>query len=160
METIKLANKIIKDGIALLPDEAKKDYKTQLGDLFVYEAINNACGMTNGNEEKEALLGAYAVQEANRVVSNLWREQLLTPELEATYRTLPKMAEMAEAYNKFTADRKGRLDEVMAQHKAIADEEKGFDIFKGVINGMTKEEAEKKYDAYQAQQQAAMAGGR
>lgn len=156
METIKLANKIIKKGIALLPDEAKNDYKAQLGTFFIDEAINNACGMTNGDKEKEALLGAYAVQEANRVVSNLWREQLLTPELEKEYRTLPSMKEMADAYNEFTAARKARMDEIMAQHKVISEEEKEFDIFKGVINGMTKEEAEKKYDAYRAQQQQAI----
>ena len=74
METIKAANKIIKDGIALLPDEAKGDFKAQASDIFVYEAINNACGALNDNEEKIAMLGAYAVQEANRVVSTLWRE--------------------------------------------------------------------------------------
>lgn len=160
MDTIKLANKVIKEGIALLPDEAKGDFKTKLGDLFINEAINNACGMTNGNEEMEALLGAYAVQEANRLVSTLWREQLLTPELEKNYRSLPSMKEMAEVYNKFTDARKARMDEVMAQHKAIADEEKGFDIFKGVINGLSKEESEKKYADYKAQQEQAMAGGR
>ncbi len=156
METIKLANKIIKEGVALLSDDAKEDYKAQLGGIFTYEAINNACGMVNGNEEKIALLGAYAIQEANRVVSTLWREQVLTPELEEKYRTLPTMKEMADKYNEFTSARKARMDEVMAQHKAIAEEEKEFDIFKGVINGMSKDEAENKYAAYQAQQQSVM----
>lgn len=160
MDTIKAANRIIKDGVALLPDDAKSDYKAQANDIFIYDAINNACGMINGNEEKEALLGAYAVQEANRVVTTLWREKLLPDLLEAAYRALPSMKEMAEAYNKFTDERKARMDAVMEQHRAIAEEEKEFDIFKGVINGMSKEEAENKYDAYKAQQEQAMAGGR
>lgn len=160
MDTIKAANRIIKDGIALLPDEAKGDYKAQTSDIFIYEAINNACGMINGDLEKEALLKAYAVQEANRVVTTLWREKLLPDTLEAAYRALPTMKEMADAYNQFTGDRKARMDKVMEQHRAIAEEEKELDIFKGVINGMAKEEAEKKYAEYQKQQQAAMAGGR
>ena len=160
MDTIKEANKIITEGVALLPDDAKADYKTQTGDLFIYEAISNACGMTNKNEEKEALLRAYAVQEANRVVTTLWREKLLTNELETAYRALPTMKEMADEYNKFTSARKEKMDKVMEQHRAIAEEERELDIFKGVINGMNKDEAEKKYEEYRQQQIQAMAGGR
>lgn len=156
METIKLANKIIKAGIALLPDDAKGDFKAQVGELFIDEAISNACGMVNKNEERIALLGAYAVQEANRVVSTLWREQLLPEELEKEYRALPTMKEMAAAYNKFADDRKERMDKVMADHKVIADEEKDLDIFKGVINGISAEEAEKKYEEFKKAQQQAM----
>lgn len=160
METIKAANKIIKDGIALLPDEAKGDFKAQASDIFVYEAINNACGALNDNEEKIAMLGAYAVQEANRVVSTLWREELLPEDLEKEYRKLPKMEEMASKYNEFTADRKERMDKIMADHKVIAEEERELDIFKGIVNGISAEESEKKYDEYKRQQQAAMTGGR
>ena len=160
MDTIKLANKVIKEGIALLPDEAKKDFKAQASDIFIDEAINNACGALNENEEKIAMLGAYAVQEANRVVSTLWREEVLPKELEAEYRKLPKMTEMADKYNEFTSARKARMDEVMAQHKVIAEEEKELDIFKGIVNGIPAEESEKRYNEYRQQQQAAMAGGR
>ena len=160
MDTIKAANKIIKEGVALLPDEAKAEYKAQASDIFIYEAISNAMAMVNKDEEREALLGAYAVQEANRVVTTLWREELLPADLEKEYRELPSMKEMADAYNKFTSDRKARMDEVMAQHKVIAEEEKGLDIFKGVINGMDKKESEKKYAEFQQQQQQAIAGGR
>lgn len=160
MDTIKVANKIIKDGVALLPDDAKAEYKAQANDIFIYEAISNAMAMVNEDEERAALLGAYAVQEANRVVTTLWREKLLPDTLEAAYRALPSMKEMADAYNKFTSDRKARMDEVMAQHRVIANEEKELDIFKGVINGMDKKESEKKYAEYQQQAQQAMAGGR
>lgn len=156
MDTIKSATKIIKEGISLLPDEAKGEFKAQASDIFIDEAINNACGALNKNEEKIAMLGAYAVQEANRVVSTLWREDLLPEALEKEYRKLPKMAEMADKYNEFTSDRKARMDAVMEQHKAIAEEEKELDIFKGIINGIPAEESEKRYDEYRKQQQAAM----
>ena len=156
MDTIKTANKIIKEGVALLPDDAKGEFKAQASDIFIDEAINNACGALNGNEEKIAMLGAYAVQEANRVVSTLWREELLTDELEKEYRTLPKMKEMADAYNKFTSARKERMDKIMADHKVIAEEEKELDIFKGIVNGIPADESEKRYNEFQKQQQAAM----
>lgn len=160
MDTIKAANKVIKEGIALLADDMKGDFKAQASDIFIDEAINNACGALNENEEKIAMLRAYAVQEANRVASTLWREGLITPEYEKEYRALPSMKEMADAYNVFTDERKGRMDEVMADHKVIADEERELDIFKGIINGIPAEESEKRYDEYRQQQQAAIGGGR
>ena len=160
MDTIKLSLKVIKDGIALLPDEAKKDFKAVASDIFIDEAINNACGALNNSEEKIAMLGAYAVQEANRVVSTLWREELLPENLEAEYRKLPKMTEMADKYNEFTSARKERMDKIMADHKVIAEEEKELDIFKGIINGVPAEESEKRYNEYKKQQQAALGGAR
>lgn len=160
MDTIKLANKVIKDGITLLPDDAKGDFKAQASDIFIYEAINNACGALNDDPEKTAMLKAYSVQEANRVVSTLWREELLSPELEKEYRALPKMKEVADEYNKFTSARKARMEEVMEDHKAIAEEEKELDIFKGIVNGISAAESAKKYEEWQKQQQAAMAGGK
>lgn len=156
MDTIKAANKVIKDGIVLLPDEAKGDFKAQASDIFIDEAINNACGAVNGNEEKIALLGAYAVQEANRVASTVWRLVQMPEEFEKEYRALPSMKEMADAYNKFTDARKERMDAIMDQHKAISEEEKELDIFKGIINGISADEAEKKYNEYKNAQQQAM----
>lgn len=160
MDTIKLANKVIREGIALLPDDAKGDFKAQTGDIFINEAINNACGAVNEDAEKTALLGAYAVQEANRVASTLWRLGLITDELEKDFRALPQMKEMADAYNVFMDARKARMDKIMADHKVIADEEKELDIFKGIINGVSAEEAAKKYEEFKNAQQQAMAGGR
>ena len=40
------------------------------------------------------------------------------------------------------------------------EEEKELDIFKGIVNGIPAEESEKRYNDYQKQEQAAMAGGR
>lgn len=160
MDTIKQANKIIKDGIALLPDDAKGEFKAQTSDIFINEAIANAMGAVNEDEEKTSLLKAYAVQEANRIVTTLWRLQLLPDEMEKSYRELPVMTEVADEYNKFTSARKERMDKIMEDHKAIAEEEKELDIFKGIINGISAKEAEKKYEDYKKAQQQAMAGGR
>ncbi len=156
MDTIKAANKIIKEGIMLLPDDAKADFKAQASDIFIDEAINNACGAVNDDAEKTALLSAYAVQEANRVVTTLWRLQLLPDTMEAAYRALPTMKEMADKYNEFTSARKERMDKIMADHKVIAEEEKELDIFKGIINGVSAKEAEAKYNEFKNAQQQAM----
>ena len=160
MDTIKIANKIIKDGIALLPDDAKGEFKAQASDIFINEAIANALGAVNKNEEKIALLTAYAVQEANRVVTTLWRLQLLPEDMEKTYRELPVMKDVADAYNKFTSARKERMDKIMADHKVLAEEEKELDIFKGIINGISAKEAEKKYEDFKNAQQQAMGGAK
>lgn len=160
METIKAANKIIKKGLALLPDDAKADFKAQASDIFIDEAISNALGAVNENEEKMALLKAYAVQEANRMASTLWRLNIIPDTLEAAFRALPPMTEVAAEYNKFTDARKERMDKIMADHKVIAEEEKELDIFKGIINGISAKEAEKKYEDYKRVQQQALAGGR
>lgn len=156
METIKQANNIIKKGIALLPDDAKADFKAQASDIFINEAISNALGAVNENEEKTALLKAYAVQEANRMASTLWRLNILPDTLEAAFRALPSMTEVAAEYNKFTDERKERMDKIMADHKVIAEEERDLDIFKGIINGISAKEAEKKYEDYKRAQQQAM----
>lgn len=160
METIKAARQIIKKGIALLPDEAKSAFKANASDIFIDEAIGNALGAANENEEKIAMLEAYAVQEANRVVSELWREELLPENLETEYRKLPKMTDLAKKYEAFVNARKERMDKVMADHKVIAEEEKDLDIFKGIVNGISAKEAEKKYNEFKRQQQAALGGAR
>ena len=163
MDTIKLANKVLKDGVTLLPDEAKGDFIATADKehkTFIYDAINNACGMVNKDEERIALLTAYAVQEANRVVGLLWREQLLTPELEAEYRKLPKMKEVADAYAKFEQEKQAKRDEINKVMQKFAEEQKELDIFKGVINGMSADTAKKEYEAYQKQARQAMQQGK
>ena len=156
MDTIKAANKIIKEGVALLPDEAKGEFKAQANDIFVDEAIANAIEVVGDDKEKTALLKAYTVQEANRIVTTLWRLQLLPDDMEKVYRELPTMLEVAGEYNEFAAARKEKMDAIMEEHRAIAEEEKGLDIFKGIINGISPEESEKRYEEYQKTQQQAM----
>lgn len=160
METIKAANKVIKDGLALLPDEAKAEWKASASDIFIDEAIGNACGAINGNEEKEAMLTAYAVQEANRMASTLWRLELLTDELEKEYRALPSMIEAVKPYNEFLAARNERSNKLAEEGKVLQEEKKDLDIFMGIVNGVPAKESEKRYNEFQKAQQAALAGGR
>lgn len=156
METIKAATRCIKKCVAIMPDDMKAEFKAARGDMMVYEAINNACGMINGSEEKEALLKFFAVQEANRAASTLWREGLITKELEEEYRKLPKQKEVVDEYKPFDDAREKRIDEIIAMNNAIVEEKKDLDIFKGVFNGMSKEQAERGYNDAMSQQMQAM----
>lgn len=160
METIAAANKVIKDGLAILPDDAKAEWKASASDIFIDEAINNACGAVNGNEEKKAMLSAYAVQEANRMASTLWRLELLTDAIEKEYRALPSMVEVVKPYNEFLDARNERSNKLAEEGKAIQDEKRDLDIFMGIINGVPAKESEKRYNEFQKAQQAALAGGR
>lgn len=160
MDTIKAANKIIKEGIKLLPDDAKAEFKANASDIFIDEAINNACGAINGNEEKEAMLAAYAVQEANRIASTLWRLQLLPEDLEKEYRKLPTTTEIIKPYNEFIDARNARSEELNAKGKELQEEKRDLDIFMGIINGIPAAESEKRYEDFKKQQQAALGGAR
>lgn len=160
MDTIKEANKIIKEGLSLLPDDAKKEFKTKASDIFEDEAISNAYGVINGNAEKEAMLAAYTVQEANRMASTLWRLQLITEELEKEYRALPTMNEVVKTYNEFLSARDERANKLTEEGNAIQEERKEMDIFMGIINGVAAEDSEKQYEAFKDAQQKALAGAR
>lgn len=174
--TINIANKIITEGLALLPDEAKAEWKTSASDAFIDEAIVNAVGALESKtadaasegkqeddllrQEKYAMLEAYAVQEANRMASTLWRLQLLPEDLEKEYRSLPTMVEIVKPYNEFLEKRNARSNELAEKSNELQNEKKELEIFMGIINGIPVEESEQKYDEFRKTQQQAFAGGR
>lgn len=161
MDTIKAANKIVKEGLLLLPDEAKGDFKAAANnDLFVNEAIGTASTVVGGSEEKRAMLEAVAVREANQMAATLWRLELITPELEKEFRALPPLVDVVAKYNVFVNDRKAEEDELSEQFRAFSEEKRDIDIFMGIINGIAPDVAEKKYEDFKNAQQQALAGGR
>lgn len=155
METIKLATDIIRKGISMLPEDAKSEWiaKASKEGIFIDEAIENASEVINGNKEKEAMLAAYAVQEANRVATTLWRLQLITEEFEKEYRGLISMDEVVKPYNEFLEARNKRAEEVAKLGNAIQEERKDLEVFMGVINGIPAEESKAKYEEHIKQQQ-------
>ena len=161
MDTIKAANKIVKEGLLLLPDEAKGDFKAAANnDLFVNEAIGTASTVVGDSEEKRAMLEAVAVREANQMAATLWRLELITPELEKEFRALPPLVDVVAKYNVFVNDRKAKEDELSEQFRAFSEEKRDIDIFMGIINGIAPDVAEKKYEDFKNAQQQALAGGR
>lgn len=154
MDTVKEATKVIKAGLALLDKKDQDGLKTR--GLTADEIIGNASGMVNKSPAREALLKVWAIQEANRIASFVWRKGLMTSELEAEFRALPDMDEAAKDWQQYIAERKVVADELESQRKAYADTEKEMDLFKGILNGMSKEEAEKEYENYRKQMEQAL----
>jgi hypothetical protein len=146
METAKQANAIIRDAFALLTD--KKDIE-RFGNIK--EIFNNAAGMVNGNEYCEAILKGWMVSQANNIVFLLWRRGLMTPEIEAAYRELPSTEEAVKDYDDFEESVKKEAEGLEEQRKAFAAKQRDIDIFKAVLNGMSKEKAEAEYNRYTEQ---------
>lgn len=146
METAKEANAIIRDALALLTDE--KDIARFAP---VLEIFNNAAGMVNGNEYCEAILKGWMVSQANNIVFLLWRRGIMTPEIEEAYRKLPTTEEAVKDYDAFEDAAKKEAEELEAQRKAYMDKQHETDIFKAVLNGMSKEKAEEEYAKYKEQ---------
>lgn len=155
MEDAKKANAIINDGFALLTEEA--DIKRFAP---VKEIYNTASGMLQGDDKDylEAMLKGWMVSQANNMVFLLWRRGILTPEIEAAYRELPSTEEAVKDYDQFEDDMKAVADDLEAQRKVFAEKQHGIDIFKAVLNGMSKEQAEARYEEYKSQVAKAMRG--
>lgn len=153
METAKEANAIIRDAFALLTD--KKDIERFAP---VSEIFNNASGMVNGNKYCEAILKGWMVSQANNIVFLLWRRGIMAPEIEAAYRQLPSTEEAVKDYDDFEDEAKKEAEALEDQRKAYAEKQHEIDIFKAVLNGMSKEQAEAEYEKYKAQIAKAMKG--
>lgn len=113
------------------------------------KALKNAIEFQNG-EEQEVLLAEVAVQWANDFNYILVRRHLQDDEsLEAFY-ALPVLEELAKDYAVFKDQRAEKWAELNAKQKELQDEEEVLDLFKGVLNGLTPEQAKKQLDAYKA----------
>ena len=155
MEDAKKANSIIRDGFALLTVEADiKRFE------LIKEIFNTASGMLQGDNKDymEAMLKGWMVSQSNNMVFLLWRRGILTPEIEAMYRELPSTEEAVKEYDEFEDGMKAIADDLEAQRKVFAEKQHEIDIFKAVLNGMSKQQAEARYEEYKAQVAKAMKG--
>lgn len=150
METAKQANQLIKKALDILTDE---------NDLArfspVPETFNNASGMVNGDGYCEAMLKGWMVSQANNIMFLLWRRGLLTQELEDEYRKLPSTEEAVKDFEGFEKANAEKANELEAARKEFMDAQHKTDIFKAILNGMSKEKAEEEYAKMQAQIEAA-----
>ena len=150
METAKQANQLIKKALEFLTDENDLAHFSNVPEIF-----NNASGMVNGDEYCEAMLKGWMVSQANNVMFLLWRRGLLTKELEDEYRELPSTEEAVKDFDGFEKANAEKANELEAARKEFMDAQHKTDIFKAVLNGMSKEKAEEEYAKMQAQIEAA-----
>ena len=150
METAKQANQLIKKALEILTDENDLAHFSNVPEIF-----NNASGMVNGDEYCEAMLKGWMVSQANNVMFLLWRRNLLTLEIEDEYRKLPSTEEAVKDFEGFEKANAEKANELEAARKEFMDAQHKTDIFKAVLNGMSKEKAEEEYAKMQAQIEAA-----
>lgn len=150
METAKQANQLIKKALEILTDENDLAHFSNVPEIF-----NNASGMVNGDEYCEAMLKGWMVSQANNIVFLLWRKDLLTQELEYEYRALPSTEEAVKDFEGFEKANAEKANELEAARKEFMGAQHKTDIFKAVLNGMSKEKAEEEYAKMQAQIEAA-----
>lgn len=151
MDVAKQANQIIKDSIALMDENGVK-YFENLPEIF-----NNAAGMVNGNEKAEALLKGWMVSQASQTVFYLWRRGILTDEIEKAFRELPLTEEAVADWEAFEKADQKVADELESKRREYMNGQHEIDIFKAVLNGVPKDQAEAKYNEYQ--QKLARAAG-
>lgn len=150
METAKQANQLIKKALEILIDENDLAHFSNVPEIF-----NNASGMVNGDEYCEAMLKGWMVSQANNIMFLLWRRNLLTLEIEDEYRKLPSTEEAVKDFEGFEKANAEKANELEAARKEFMDAQHKTDIFKAVLNGMSKEKAEEEYAKMQAQIEAA-----
>lgn len=155
MEEAKAANAIIRDGLSLLTEEADIKHFAPIKTIFT-----TASGMIQGEQSKykEAMLKGWMVSQANNMVFLLWRRGILTPEIEKAYRELPSTEEAVKDYDDFEDAFKAAAEELEDRRSALAEKQHDVDIFKAVLNGRSKKEAEAEYERYKAQVTRAMRG--
>lgn len=149
MEVAEKARTYLEKAVKVLPEDNKNhDYFAKFLTNF-----DNAKKLAD-NEEKEALIADAIVKVSNQLTFILFREQLLTAELEAEYRELPKVDETEAALEKANKVRKDHYEELAKMNKEAEDEQAEIDVVTQVLGGRSVEEAKQKLEDYKA------AGGR
>lgn len=143
------AIKYIEKAMTILPegDAAIEQYEKFL------KGAKNAKGMLT-NKEREARLQMDAINCANHVTFTLFRKGLLSEELEKQYRALKTAEEASEEYKKLYDARNAEDEKLREAVRKAQDAQKDMDVFVQVIGGASKEEAERRIEAYR------QAGGR
>lgn len=144
----KKANKIVKEVLAKL--EATPTKEADFNNFKdVPEIFNNASGMLEGNATNIALLNLWMTSQATNAVFLLWRRGIEHADVEKEWRELPTTDELMDAYNALLAEDKKEAEKLEAERRVYMEGQRKLDIFKAVLNGMTKEEAEAKQKEYQ-----------
>lgn len=144
----KKANQIVKKVLERLESVPTKeaDYNNFKD---VPEIFNNAAGQLEENPINIALLNLWMASQATNAVFLLWRRGVEHADIEAEWRELPTTDELMETYQALLVKDKEVAEKLEAERRAYMDEQHKLDIFKAILNGMTKEQAEAKQKEYE-----------
>ena len=151
-EIAKQANQIIKTSLERLTEKRDIDNFKDVPEIY-----NNASGIINKDERKDALLDAWMLSQATNIVFLLWRRQIKHDDIEAEWRKLPTTDEVAQRYEDLLKEDNKIADKLEKERRAFMETQHELDIFKAVLNGESKENAEARYNKYQ--QKVAEAAG-
>lgn len=143
METADKAKSYLEKAIKVLPeDNHNHDYFAKFLTSF-----ENAKKIAD-NDEKKAYLADATVKVANQLSFILFRENLLTEDLEKEYRALPSAEETTKALEEANKVRKDKYEELAKMNKEAEDEQMDMDVFQQVLGGRSVEEAKQKLEDY------------
>ena len=144
----KKANQIVKEVLAKL--EATPTKEADFNNFKdVPEIFNNAAGMLEGNATNIALLNLWMTSQATNAVFLLWRRGIEHADVEEEWRELPTTDELMDAYNALLAEDRKEAEKLETERRVYMEGQRKLDLFKAVLNGLTKEEAEAKQKEYQ-----------
>lgn len=156
--TLSSLKEFIKEATASLPSKVEIDkqniqfFKQTLSSLEAAEAILNDKN-TKHVEEKEARVIDAATKWANQLVFILFRNNLMTPELDSKYRLFEPFETTAETAKKFYDEREQQKQEYIDGMNKLAEIDQDIDVFMAVLAGKSKKEAKELVE------QAAQNGG-
>lgn len=111
--------------------------------------FNNAAGQINKNPINIALLNLWMVSQATNAVFLLWRRGIEHKDIEAEWRELPSTDELMDVYSALIAEDRKVAEELEAERRDYMEAQHELDIFKAILNGMTKAQAEEKQKEYE-----------
>ena len=140
----KKANQIVKKVLERLTNEKDINNFENVPEIF-----NNAAGQLEKNPINIALLNLWMTSQATNAVFLLWRRGIEHADIEAEWRELPTTDELMAAYEASQEPDKKEAEELEARRRVYMDKQHKLDIFKAILNGMTKEQAEAKQKEYE-----------
>lgn len=115
----------------------------------VPEIFNNAAGQLKDNPINIALFNLWMVSQATNATFLLWRRGIEHADIEAEWRKLPTTDELMDVYQALLDEDKKVAEKLEAERRKYMDGQHELDIFKAILNGMTREQAEEKQKEYQ-----------
>lgn len=144
----KKANQIVKEVLARL--ETVPTREADFNNFKdVPEIFNNAAGMLEGNATNIALLNLWMASQATNAVFLLWRRGIEHADIEKEWRELPATDELMDAYNALLDEDRKEAEKIEAERRVYMEGQRKLDIFKAILNGLSKEQAEEKQKEYQ-----------
>lgn len=140
----KKANQIVKEVLERLTNEKDINNFKNVPEIF-----NNAAGMLEGNATNIALLNLWMTSQATNAVFLLWRRGIEHADIEKEWRELPATDELMDAYNALLDEDRKEAEKIEAERRVYMEGQRKLDIFKAILNGLSKEEAEAKQKEYQ-----------